>query len=114
VVVVAAIVVDVVEVLLVVDVTATVVADALVTAMAVVDVVDAVRRQFASSPVRFIHVEVFQDNDPATGYNRWMKQWGLRSEPWTFVVGRDGRVKAKFEGSGSASELAAAVRRASL
>jgi len=80
----------------------------------VVDVVDAVRRQFASSPVRFIHVEVFQDNDPAKGYNRWMKQWGLRSEPWTFVVGRDGRVKAKFEGSVSASELAAAVRRASL
>jgi hypothetical protein len=77
----------------------------------VVDVVDAVRRQFASSPVRFIHVEVFQDNDPAKGYNRWMKQWGLRSEPWTFLVGRDGRVKAKFEGSVSAAELAAAVRR---
>ena len=76
----------------------------------VVDVVDAVRRQFASSPVRFIHVEVFQDNDPARGYNRWMKQWGLRSEPWTFLVGRDGRVKAKFEGSVSAAELAAAVR----
>jgi hypothetical protein len=77
----------------------------------VVDVVDAVRRQFASSPVRFIHVEVFQDNDPAKGHNRWMKQWGLRSEPWTFLVGRDGRVKAKFEGSVSAAELAAAVRR---
>jgi hypothetical protein len=77
----------------------------------VVDVVDAVRRQFASSPVRFIHVEVFQDNDPAKGYNRWMKQWGLRSEPWTFLVGRDGRVKAKFEGSVSAAELATAVRR---
>lgn len=77
----------------------------------VVDVVDAVRRQFASSPVRFIHVEVFKDNNPAKGYNRWMKQWGLRSEPWTFLVGRDGRVKAKFEGSVSAAELAAAVRR---
>jgi hypothetical protein len=77
----------------------------------VVDVVDAVRRQFASSTVRFIHVEVFQGNDPAKGYNRWMKQWGLRSEPWTFLVGRDGRVKAKFEGSVSAGELAAAVRR---
>ena len=77
----------------------------------VVDVVDAVRRQFASSAVRFIHVEVFKDNNPAKGYNRWMKQWGLRSEPWTFLVGRDGRVKAKFEGSVSAAELAAAVRR---
>jgi len=77
----------------------------------VVDVVDAVRRRFASSPVRFIHVEVYKGNDPAKGYNRWMKEWGLRSEPWTFLVGRDGRVKAKFEGSVSAAELAAAVRR---
>ena len=77
----------------------------------VVDVVDAVRKRFASSPVRFIHVEVFTGNDPARGYNRWMRQWGLRSEPWTFLVGRDGRVKAKFEGSVSAAELTAAVRR---
>ncbi len=76
----------------------------------VVDVVDAVRKSFASSPVRFIHVEVFRDNDPAKGYNRWMRQWGLRSEPWTFLIGRDGRVKAKFEGSVSAAELTAAIR----
>jgi hypothetical protein len=76
----------------------------------VVDVVDAVRKTFASSSVRFIHVEVFRDNDPAKGYNRWMRQWHLRSEPWTFLVGRDGRVKAKFEGSVSAAELTAAIR----
>lgn len=77
----------------------------------VVDVVDAVRKRFVSSPIRFIHVEVFRDNDPAKGYNRWMREWGLRSEPCTFLVGRDGRVQAKFEGSVSAAELTAAVRR---
>jgi hypothetical protein len=76
----------------------------------VVDVVEAVRRRF-SSRVRFIHVEVYKQNHPALGYNRWMRQWGLRSEPWTFVVGRDGRVKAKFEGSVSVQELETAVRR---
>jgi hypothetical protein len=76
----------------------------------VVDVVDAVRRRFASSPVRFIHVEVFRGNDPTRGYNRWMREWGLQSEPWTFVVGADGRVKAKFEGSVSVAELSGAVR----
>jgi hypothetical protein len=76
----------------------------------VVDVVDAVRRRFASSGVRFIHVEVFRDNDPHKGYNRWMRQWGLPSEPWTFLVGRDGRLKAKFEGAVSEAELVAAVR----
>jgi len=76
----------------------------------VVDVVEAVRKQFAARGIRFIHVEVFQDNDPTRGYNRWMRQWGLRSEPWVFLVGGDGRVKAKFEGSVSQAELAAAVR----
>ena len=76
----------------------------------VVDVVEAVRRRF-SSRVRFIHVEVYKRTRPALGYNRWMRQWGLRSEPWTFVVGRDGRVKAKFEGSVSVQELESAVRR---
>lgn len=76
----------------------------------VVDVVEAVRRRFGSR-VRFIHVEVYKRNRPALGYNRWMRQWGLRSEPWTFVVGRDGRVKAKFEGSVSVQELESAVRR---
>lgn len=76
----------------------------------VVDVVEAVRKQFAPRGIRFIHVEVFEHNDPTRGYNRWMRQWGLRSEPWVFLVGRDGRVKAKFEGSVSRPELAAAVR----
>jgi hypothetical protein len=77
----------------------------------VVDVVDAVRRRLASTGVRFIHVEVFTDNNPAKGYNRWMRQWGLTTEPWVFLVGRDGHVKAEFEGSVSEAELTAAVRR---
>jgi hypothetical protein len=76
----------------------------------VVDVVSHVRKQLSGSPVRFIHVEVFAGNDPARGYNRWMREWGLQSEPWVFLVGRDGRVKAKFEGALSAGELLAAVR----
>jgi hypothetical protein len=76
----------------------------------VVDVVDAVRRRFAPRGVRFIHVEVFRDNDPHKGYNRWMRQWDLPSEPWTFLVGSDGRVKGKFEGAVSEGELVAAVR----
>jgi hypothetical protein len=77
----------------------------------VVDVVDYARRRFAAHGVRFIHVEVYTDNRPALGYNRWMRQWGLQTEPWTFLVGRDGRVKARFEGSVSAAELEAAIRR---
>ncbi len=78
----------------------------------VVDVVDYVRRRFAHTvPVRFIHVEVYKGNNPRNGWNRWMRQWHLPTEPWTFLVGRDGRIKAKFEAAVSARELASAVSR---
>jgi hypothetical protein len=77
----------------------------------VVDVAQAVQRRFAGSGVRFIHVEIYQDNNPAQGFNRWVKEWRLPSEPWVFVVDRDGRIKARFEGSVSVAELSAAVAR---
>jgi hypothetical protein len=77
----------------------------------VVDVADAVRKQFAGTRIRFIHVEVYKDNDPAKGFNRWFRQWRLPTEPWTFLVGADGRIKAKFEGSVGRQELASAVTR---
>jgi hypothetical protein len=77
----------------------------------VVDVVDAARQRFGRRVVRLIHFEIYKDNDPTHGYNRWVLEWGLPSEPWIFLVGRDGRVKARFEGSVSVTELSAAVRR---
>ena len=77
----------------------------------VVDVVDAVRRRSAETGIRFIHVEIYKDNDPSLGVNRWVKEWRLPTEPWIFLVGRDGRIKATFEGSVSPGELAAAVAR---
>ena len=77
----------------------------------VVDVVDAVRKRFARTDIRFIHVEVYEGNNPALGPNRWVREWRLAHEPWTFLVGRDGRIKASFAGSVSVGELAAAVRR---
>jgi hypothetical protein len=76
----------------------------------VVDVVDRVRRRYAGSGIRFIHVEIYKDNDPRKGENRWVREWHLPSEPWTFLVGADGRIKAKFEGSVSVRELTQAVR----
>ena len=77
----------------------------------VVDVVSAVRRREARSKVRFIHVEVYRDNDPAKGENRWFKAWHLPSEPWTFLVGADGKVRERFEGTVSVRELDAAVKK---
>ena len=76
----------------------------------VVDVVDRVRQQFARTGIRFIHVEIYENNNPSLGVNRWVHEWKLPTEPFVFLVGRDGRIKAKFEGSVSVAELAAAVR----
>jgi hypothetical protein len=76
----------------------------------VVDVVEHVRRRVAGSGIRFIHVEIYKNNDPRKGRNKWVAQWRLPSEPWTFVVGRDGLIKAKFEGSVSAGELGSTIK----
>ncbi len=76
----------------------------------VVDIVNEVAPRFQGQHVRFIHVEVYEGNDPARGYNRWMKEWGLTTEPWTFLVGKNGRVAGRFEGPISIDELEQAVR----
>jgi hypothetical protein len=76
----------------------------------VVDVVSAVRkRQPQGSPVRFIHVEIYKDNDPANGVNQWVDQWRLPTEPFTFVVDRSGVIRTKLEGAFSVDELERAV-----
>jgi hypothetical protein len=76
----------------------------------VVDVVEEVQHRLDDENVRFIHVEVYEDNDPARGFNRWVKEWNLPTEPWTFLVGSDGTIVDRFEGTVSVEELEAAVR----
>ena len=47
----------------------------------------------------FIHQEVYADNDPNKGLRKPLQEFGLRSEPWLFVVGADGKVTSRLEGS---------------
>jgi hypothetical protein len=75
----------------------------------VVEVVSDVRRKHAEDGTRFIHVEIYEDNDPTKGENRWVKEWNLPSEPWVFVVGADGTIRDRFEGTVSVRELDSAV-----
>jgi hypothetical protein len=75
-----------------------------------VEVVDKVRRRLEGSGVRFIHIEVYEDNRPAKGFNRWLREWRLPTEPWVFLVDGKGVIRAKFEGAVSVDELEAAVR----
>lgn len=78
-----------------------------------VEIVDEVRRRISPGRTRFIHVEVYKDNDPAKGVNQYMTEWKLPSEPWIFVVDAKGVIRARFEGSASVEELEAAVRKLS-
>jgi peroxiredoxin len=37
------------------------------------------------------------------------REWQLRSEPWVFVIDRQGRIAAKFEGIMALEEVEAAL-----
>jgi hypothetical protein len=49
--------------------------------------------------IDFIHQEVYADNDPNKGLRKPLQEFHLQSEPWLFVVGKDGRITARLEGS---------------
>ena len=74
----------------------------------VVDVAEQVKSQVGDR-VDFVHMEVFNDNDVSKGYRPQFQKYRLPSEPWTFVIGSDGRVASRFEGAISVGELQRAV-----
>jgi len=61
--------------------------------------------------VTFIHQEIYNENDIQQGFKPQVARWRLPTEPWVFLVGRDGRVFERFEGAVSVRELKAAVDR---
>jgi hypothetical protein len=77
----------------------------------VVDVEEQVKSEFSDSDVAFIHQEVYEDNDPNKGYAEQLKAYGLRTEPWLFVVDRDGTISTRIEGAFGVTELEQAVRK---
>jgi hypothetical protein len=64
----------------------------------VVDVALQMKAKYGNR-VEFIHQEVYKDNDPNKGLREPLRRFNLATEPWLFVVGRDGRVTARLEGS---------------
>ena len=63
----------------------------------------------------FIHVEVFKDphlvqgGRPVGGMVAAVDEWNLPTEPWTFVMDAQGRVRAKFEQFTVAEEIEEAL-----
>ena len=78
----------------------------------VTDVVASLHERYAQR-LTFIHVEPF-DLGVARSEGRLvptdtLREWGLRTEPWVFLLGDDGRVAARFEGPVTEGELNTAV-----
>lgn len=70
----------------------------------VVDSVSAAKEQFGDA-ANFIHVEVYKEFNPLVLADE-MAEWGLLTEPWTFVLDENGRIAARLGGPVSPQELA--------
>jgi hypothetical protein len=86
----------------------------------ILDNVKAVQPDFADR-ANFIHIEPYNLNDDgslATDEQGFpvaappTQEWGLRREPWIFVVDTQGNVSARFEGAVDKAELSAAIEAA--
>jgi hypothetical protein len=60
----------------------------------------------------FIHQEVYENNDPKQGLREPLKRLNLATEPWLFVVGKNGRITARLEGSFGISAFEKALKTA--
>jgi hypothetical protein len=77
----------------------------------VVDVGEQLKSRYGKQ-VEFIHQEVYKNNDPKQGLRRPLEQLNLATEPWLFVVGKDGRITARLEGSFGISAFEKALKTA--
>lgn len=76
----------------------------------VTDITEQVRAENGGG-VTFIQQEIYQDNDPGKPVRPQVASWRLTTEPWAFVVDRQGKIAARFEGVFSVGELARAVQK---
>ena len=64
----------------------------------------------------FIHVDVFEDphlsegGRPPGGLVPAVLEWGLPTEPWTFIVDKNGLISAKFEQLATSTEIETKLR----
>jgi hypothetical protein len=76
----------------------------------VVDVAQQVADEYEGK-ADFIHMEVYNDNDPSKGIRPQLGAYGLESEPWTFLIDSDGVVRDRIEGAYGVSELEQAMNK---
>jgi hypothetical protein len=76
----------------------------------VVDVAAQVKRD-RPDDAAYIHMEIWNDNDPNKGAREQVLDYHLRTEPWLFVIDSDGKVSTRIEGAFSVDELEQALDR---
>ncbi|MEE8347603.1 MAG: thioredoxin family protein [Dehalococcoidia bacterium] len=64
----------------------------------------------------FIHIEPYKLDDLRQGVGlihvKAMEEWNLQTQPWLFVIDRNGEIAAKFEGITARDEVETALRQA--
>lgn len=78
----------------------------------VVDVAEQLKEEHGDD-VAFIHMEIFNDNDPGKGVRPQVRAFRLPSEPWLFAIDRRGVVRAEVEGAFGVDRLTQAVEEVS-
>lgn len=77
----------------------------------VVDIEEEVKSQIGDEAA-FIHMEVYNDNEIPKGLRPQLRAFNLETEPWAFVIDRNGRIAARFEGAFGAEGLTQALEAA--
>jgi hypothetical protein len=76
----------------------------------VVDVAEQLKAEYGDQ-VAFIHMEIWANNTFGKKLRPQVEAYGLRTEPWLFVIDESGRVSTRIEGAFSADELEAALQK---
>ena len=63
----------------------------------VVDIAEEVKNE-RPDDAAYIHMEVYNDNDPNKGPRPQLQDFNLMSEPWLFVIDSDGKVSTGHRG----------------
>jgi len=76
----------------------------------VTDIAEQVKQEFGDR-VAFIHQEIYKNNNINDGPRPQMTAFHLSTEPWAFVIDKDGKVSTVLQGPFSVQELEAAVQK---
>ncbi len=75
----------------------------------IADVTEQVKQLYGDR-ARFIHMEIYKDNDPSKGVRPQVRAFHLPSEPWLFAIDQSGRIEAEIEGAFGVEELTSVVK----